>query len=171
MVGGGTGIASLLEIGNLLHGKNNLHFLFGGRSAGDLFDMEQFSALGTVGVATNDGSQGHRGFVSDILVDWLGTRSAGDNPVYVLCGPEPMVEACFRILTPRAKSEDIWAAIEYMTSCGVGICGKCASPSGVLSCIDGPFMQAHWFQRRLRQQTCSGGTHEKSAECVPVAAG
>jgi hypothetical protein len=27
-----------------------------------------------------------------------------------------------------------------MTSCGVGICGKCATPSGALSCIDGPFL-------------------------------
>jgi hypothetical protein len=27
-----------------------------------------------------------------------------------------------------------------MTSCGVGICGKCSSPSGALTCIDGPFL-------------------------------
>jgi NAD(P)H-flavin reductase len=149
LVGGGTGIASLFEIAKLLHGQNQLHFLLGGRSAADLFDLPQFEALGTVKVATNDGSAGHKGFVSDLLTDWLNSQNADDEAVYVLCGPEPMVEAGFKILTPVTDAKNIWGSIEYMTSCGVGICGKCASPSGVLTCIDGPFMQLPGFQRRF----------------------
>ena len=39
-----------------------------------------------------------------------------------------------------ASEDRIFGSIEYTTSCGVGICGKCASPSGALTCIDGPFM-------------------------------
>jgi dihydroorotate dehydrogenase subfamily 1 len=148
MVGGGTGIASLLEIGLRLKEKNKLHFLLGGRSAKDLFDTAQFSAIGSLKLATNDGSAGHRGFVSDLLADWLAEPASESHPLYVLCGPEPMVQAAFTLLRPVAKPDDIWAAIEYITSCGVGICGKCASPSGALTCIDGPFMQLPAFERR-----------------------
>lgn len=148
LVGGGTGIASLFEVGKLLEGRNELHFLLGGRSANDLFDLEQFSALGLVKVCTNDGSAGLRGFTSDLLTQWLASGEARPKPVYVICGPEQMVQACFEILADSTPTEDIWAAIEYMTSCGVGICGKCASPSGLLTCIDGPFLRLPAFQAR-----------------------
>jgi dihydroorotate dehydrogenase (NAD+) catalytic subunit len=149
MIGGGTGIASLLEIARLLAGRNELHFLLGGRSARDLFDLPLFADIGSVKVSTNDGSQGHRGFVSDLLSEWTAAPGTPrkSNPVYVICGPEPMVEACFKQLAPVADPNDMWGSIEYMTSCGVGICGKCASPSGALTCIDGPFMQYPAFQR------------------------
>ena len=149
LLGGGTGIASLLEIGRRLQGKNQLHFLLGGRTAKDLFDLPKFSELGKVQVATNDGSAGHQGFVSDLLEEWISAKQP--NPTYVLCGPEPMVEAGFKLLKDQADPSQIWAAIEYMTSCGVGICGKCASPSGLLTCIDGPFMQYPDFHRGFGQ--------------------
>jgi dihydroorotate dehydrogenase (NAD+) catalytic subunit len=145
MVGGGTGIASLFEIAKLLETRNRLLFFLGGRSAGDLFEMERFQAMGSVECATNDGSAGHRGFIPELLTAWLSAEGLGKKPVYVLCGPEPMVEACFKLLRPVADPEDLWAAIEYTTSCGVGICGKCASPSGALTCIDGPFMTVSGF--------------------------
>jgi len=147
LVGGGTGIASLLEIGRRLHGKNQLHFLLGGRTAKDLFDLPKFSELGSVRLATNDGSEGHCGFVSHLLEEWNAQRRP--KATYVLCGPEPMVEACFELLKNDVDPTQIWGAIEYMTSCGVGICGKCASPSGLLTCIDGPFMQYPSFHRRF----------------------
>jgi len=148
LVAGGTGIASVLEVGYLLHGQNSLHFMFGGRSAGDLFDVEQFERIGKVEVATNDGTKGHRGFVTDLLKQWLAANANTNDAVIVLCGPEPMVEASFKLLKPAVAPENIWAAIEYATSCGVGICGKCASPSGALTCIDGPFLQAPAFESR-----------------------
>ncbi len=147
MVGGGTGIASLLEIGKLLQGKNRLSFLLGGRTSGDLFGLKEFAALGSLGAATNDGSAGTPGFVTELLKETL-HRDDARQLVYVLCGPEPMVEACFKLLVPCTPPENIWAAIEYPTSCGVGICGKCASPNGSLTCIDGPFLQYPAFQRR-----------------------
>ena len=145
LVGGGTGIASLFEIGRLLQGRNDLHIFLGGRSAGDLFDVEQFEAMGSVKLSTNDGSKGHRGFVSELVAQWLTGPAAHRKPVFVLCGPEPMVHACFKLLALVADPGDIWGAIEYRTSCGVGICGKCASPSGALTCIDGPFMPLTGF--------------------------
>ncbi len=149
MIGGGTGIASLYEIGQLLHGRNDLHFLLGGRVALDLFDLDKFERLGAVKVSTNDGSRGHKGFVSDLLAEWLGARQGvrGRKPLFVACGPEPMVEACFKLLE-KEHAENVWGAIEYTTSCGVGICGKCACPTGALTCIDGPFLTRDGLLRR-----------------------
>lgn len=145
MLGGGTGIASLLEIGKLLAGENQVHFLLGGRSRQDLFDLGKFEALGKVQISTDDGSVGHRGYVSELLRTWLDRgREAKGEPLFILCGPEPMVHACFKLL-PEFGPDDVWAAIEYHTSCGVGICGKCASPSGALTCIDGPFLPRTHF--------------------------
>jgi dihydroorotate dehydrogenase (NAD+) catalytic subunit len=154
LVGGGTGIASLPEIGELLRGENELHFLLGGRSAHDVFEEETFAKLGTVRVATNDGSKGRQGFVTELLREWV--PADGDpsgKKIFVLCGPEPMVEACRKLLQPSVRPENIWAAIEYMTSCGVGICGKCASPGGSLTCIDGPFMLISAFEERKSDET------------------
>jgi dihydroorotate dehydrogenase (NAD+) catalytic subunit len=51
-----------------------------------------------------------------------------------------MVMRSFELQKAVASPDRIWGSIEYLTSCGVGICGKCASPSGALSCIDGPFL-------------------------------
>jgi dihydroorotate dehydrogenase (NAD+) catalytic subunit len=147
LLGGGTGIASLLEFGSLLGRGNDIHFLLGGRTNSDLFDLEKFRAFGPVHVSTNDGSSGVKGFVSDLLQEWLRSNPSSKDPVFIACGPEPMVEACFRLLT-HYPAEDTWGAIEYTTSCGVGICGKCASPGGDLTCIDGPFMTRPHFAQR-----------------------
>jgi dihydroorotate dehydrogenase (NAD+) catalytic subunit len=161
MVGGGTGIASVLEIGlRFQHrGHNQLTFLLGGRTSADLFDIDKFAAAGTVRTATDDGTAGHKGFVSELLAEWVtGTAcGAAENarPLYVLCGPEPMVQACFKVLSDSTPPEDIWASIEYMTSCGVGICGKCASPGGHLTCIDGPFLQQPAFESCLGKHACT----------------
>jgi dihydroorotate dehydrogenase (NAD+) catalytic subunit len=57
-----------------------------------------------------------------------------------------MVERCFAAQRELAPAERITGSIEYMTSCGVGICGKCASPSGALTCVDGPFLEWREFQ-------------------------
>jgi dihydroorotate dehydrogenase (NAD+) catalytic subunit len=152
MIGGGTGIASLYEIGKRLEGHSDMVFLLGGRTSKDIFDLERFEALGKVQVATDDGSMGSEGFVTQLLKDWLDNSSAesSNKPIYVACGPEPMIEASFKLLRQSVPAEDIWGSVEYMTSCGVGICGKCASPSGLLTCIDGPFLQLEGFERPQR---------------------
>ncbi len=136
--GGGTGTASLLEIAHKLRSGNEQMFVLGARSRDQLYDLEKFERLGPVRVATDDGTAGFHGFVPDLLQTVLDEIPPG--AVFINCGPEPMVLRCFEIQRRIASAGDIIGSIEYMTSCGVGICGKCASPSGALSCIDGPFM-------------------------------
>mgnify|MGYP000648684381 CR=1 FL=1 len=147
--GGGTGIASIREIGCKLRANNRLVFLLGARTGTHLFDLEMFRELGDVFLATDDGSLGLQGFVPDLLEPALAPLSDEERGrlVFVNCGPEAMVKRCFERQRQWAPPERIIGSIEYMTSCGVGICGKCASPSGALTCIDGPFLPWQEFQR------------------------
>ena len=149
LTGGGTGTASLLEIAHKLGPGNTQMFLLGARSADQLFDIERFERLGPVRVATDDGSAGFHGLIPELLQPALDEMPAAEREraVFINCGPQPMVERCFEIQRPLASEDRILGSIEYMTSCGVGICGKCASPSGALSCIDGPFMGVGEFTR------------------------
>jgi dihydroorotate dehydrogenase subfamily 1 len=140
--GGGTGTASLLEIAYKLRPGNTQIFVLGARSANQLFNLERFECLGAVRTATDDGSVGFHGLAPDLLRAAVDEMSAAERSraVFINCGPEPMVHRCFQIQRPLASEDRIIGSIEYMTSCGVGICGKCATPSGALSCIDGPFL-------------------------------
>ena len=86
-------------------------------------------------LATDDGSTGRHGVVTGLIDTALADalRDRREQVVFINCGPEPMVEACFKIQRELVPPERIYGSIEYMTSCGVGICGKCASPSGALT--------------------------------------
>jgi dihydroorotate dehydrogenase subfamily 1 len=157
LVGGGTGIASLLEIAYKLAQGSKLSFVLGARSGTEIFGVSDFEQFGPVSVATDDGTLGHHGRVSALLEQILAKRPAGasESPVFVNCGPEPMVHACAEVERRYTSDDRIVASVEYETSCGVGICGKCASPSGHLSCLDGPFMPIRAFQPRKK---CAGRT-------------
>jgi dihydroorotate dehydrogenase subfamily 1 len=148
LVGGGTGTASLLEIAYQYKSGNELAFVLGARSGSGLFGLDEFRALGPLHLATNDGSVGFSGNVHEALTELapsLSKRPSGDL-IFINCGPEKMVKACFEVELELVPGDQILGSIEYMTSCGVGICGKCASPSGALTCIDGPFMSLAEFQ-------------------------
>ncbi len=148
MTGGGTGTASLLEIARQYQADNEMIFVLGARSEAGLFGLDDFRALGPVHLATNDGSAGFGGNVHEalmLLVPELSKLPPGDL-IFVNCGPEKMVSACFDVEIELVAPDQIIGSIEYMTSCGVGICGKCASPSGALTCIDGPFLRWPEFQ-------------------------
>ena len=147
-VGGGTGTASLLEIAHKLAAGNRQVFLLGAKTRRQLFDLDRFERLGQVFVATDDGSAGHHGYVPELIQEVLAGIPSGDQReiAFINCGPEAMVRRCFEIQRDLAPEDRLVGSIEYMTSCGVGICGKCASPSGALSCVDGPFMPWREFQ-------------------------
>ncbi len=150
LVGGGTGTASLLEIGRACRKDNEVEFLLGARSRKEFYELDLFREVGAVHLATDDGSAGHHGTAAGLVREAIALRlrRRRDDLVFLNCGPEPMVHTCFEIERKLVPPERILGAIEYMTSCGVGICGKCASPSGSLTCIDGPFLECEQFTPR-----------------------
>jgi len=152
LVGGGTGTASLLEIGSQLRTRNSVRFIVGARSASELIAIDNLRQLGPTAVATDDGTCGFSGTVGELLARTLQDIPQEDckSLAFVNCGPEPMIHACAAIQRRHVQDHHIICAVEYRTSCGVGICGKCASPDGHLSCVDGPFMPIAAFEARCK---------------------
>ena len=88
-------------------------------------------------VATDDGSYGHHGLVTDLLADELET---GAPAVVYACGPPPMLEAVRALCATRAVPCQL--ALESGMACGFGACFGCVvalREGGYLRlCVDGP---------------------------------
>jgi dihydroorotate dehydrogenase electron transfer subunit len=150
IVAGGTGIASVYELAARLAGSHPVEVLFGARTASDLMAVEDFEALEVpLRVATEDGSAGVRGVVTDLLESALEVPTEGvDLPasgcrVYV-CGPTAMMRRCAEIASRREVP--CIAALESTMACGFGVCLGCATPlrkgGYALVCRDGPAFDA-----------------------------
>ncbi|MFL5853035.1 MAG: dihydroorotate dehydrogenase electron transfer subunit, partial [Solirubrobacteraceae bacterium] len=95
---------------------------------------------GEVRLATDDGSAGHRGFVTELLAAGLD----GDDDVTVYaCGPPPMLETVRAICAERDVPAQL--ALEAGMACGFGACFGCVVPTRdgyVRLCLDGPVLDA-----------------------------
>ena len=138
-VAGGTGLAAVYQ---LARDHGNADIFVGARSAERLYFTEECATIATLHVATDDGSQGFHGVVTALLEKHLEglSRQELDNVVFYNCGPAPMVHAAHAVQLKFCAEEQIYDAIDYLTKCGVGICGACATPDGHRSCVDGPFL-------------------------------
>jgi dihydroorotate dehydrogenase electron transfer subunit len=150
IVAGGTGIASVYELAARLAGAHSVEVLFGARTASDLMAVEDFEALKvSLRLATEDGSAGERGRVTELLESALeAPTEGGDSPgpgrlVYV-CGPTAMMRRCAEIAS-QCEVPCI-AALETTMACGFGVCLGCAAPlregGYSLVCRDGPAFDA-----------------------------
>jgi dihydroorotate dehydrogenase (NAD+) catalytic subunit len=140
-VAGGTGLAAVYQIARDF---GNAEVFAGARTAERLYFMEECRAIADVHVATDDGSEGFHGLVTELLRQRLDEMTAAEREqlVFYNCGPAPMVHAAIAVQREYCKPEQIFSAIDYLTKCGVGICGACAAPDGQRLCVDGPFLQA-----------------------------
>jgi len=138
LVGGGTGIASLYELAQQLAGfEHGGRVLLGGRSARDVLALESFRATGApLDIATDDGSLGHRGLVTDLL-----DPAPGDE--VLACGPTPMMRRAHEIA--RKAGASCRVSLENQMACGFGVCLGCAVSLGErfrYVCTDGPVFDA-----------------------------
>jgi len=142
MVGAGVGIAPVHFAARYHPGPKRV--FLGAVTAAELSYYESFKEVCEVQVSTDDGSAGHHGYISELVERSLSEELIAD-PIFLNCGPEPAMKALEGVERRYAPPEDIFHIIERYTSCGVGICGKCATPSGHRSCIDGPAFSAADF--------------------------
>jgi dihydroorotate dehydrogenase electron transfer subunit len=122
LVAGGYGMAALYLTARR-SGRRGLAF-FGGATAGDILCVESFEASGwQVKVATEDGSLGRRGLVTDALDAWLAERPPGRPPEFFVCGPNAMLRA----VSERAERGGwpAWISMDRHMGCGVGACLTC----------------------------------------------
>jgi dihydroorotate dehydrogenase electron transfer subunit len=105
----------------------------GARTTLDLLYVERFRELGVeLVLATDDGSTGYRGYVTDAIQAPI---SDLQSPVIYACGPEPMLVALHRLCRERDIPGQL--SVERYMKCGFGICGQCAVDD-LLVCQDGP---------------------------------
>jgi dihydroorotate dehydrogenase subfamily 1 len=142
-VAGGTGLAAVYQIAEDFGSANRpIDIFVGARTADRLYFRDECDAIARVTIATDDGSAGFEGRVSDVLADFLAKQAPEDiaRMVFYNCGPAPMIHASEAVQRQFVSSEQIYSAIDYLTKCGVGICGACAAPDGRRICVDGPFI-------------------------------
>ncbi len=140
-VAGGTGLAAVYQIARDF---GNGEIFMGARSSERLYFTDECAAVARLQIATDDGSRGHHGLVTEMLEKRLQQlpREELERLVFYNCGPEPMVHAAEAVQRRYCHPKQIYNAIDYLTKCGVGICGACGSPDGRRLCVDGPFLQA-----------------------------
>ncbi|PLW84208.1 dihydroorotate dehydrogenase [Kineobactrum sediminis] len=138
-VAGGTGLAAVYQIARDF---GNAEIFAGARSAERLYFQDECAQIADLHIATDDGSAGFHGRVTELLRQRLEAMSPAerDNLVFYNCGPEPMVHAAVAVQREFCREDQIASAIDYLTKCGVGICGACATPDGRRGCVDGPFL-------------------------------
>ena len=138
-VAGGTGLAAVYQIARDF---GNAEVFAGARSAERLYFLDECADVADLHIATDDGSRGFRGRVTELLRERLAGMNAAerDSAVFYNCGPQPMVRAAIAVQREYVKETQIFSAVDYLTKCGVGICGACATPDGRRICVDGPFV-------------------------------
>ena len=158
LVGGGYGVAPLhflakrmvrscasLTSGQETASPFSVKLFIGGRSAADLLALDKFKALGVeVFTATNDGSAGVKGLVTDPLDDELTKlREKGEKFELFACGPDPMLKAVAMRATGTGSKG--WISMDRHMICGVGACYACIQKTvrgNSRCCVEGPVFAA-----------------------------
>lgn len=123
IVAGGVGIASvLLPAQAALRADARVSLLYGARTKELLVERERFAREGCrVLVSTDDGSDGHHGFVTDLLPE------LAERPdVIFACGPSPMLRSVARVASEMNVPAQL--SLEETFACGVGGCWGCVVP-------------------------------------------
>jgi dihydroorotate dehydrogenase electron transfer subunit len=145
LVAGGYGIAPFrLFCEQARREGTRARVFYGGRTVGDLQVREPFAELGVPLVtATEDGSHGHRGRVTEPLAAYL---DGAPGPVSIYAsGPDAMLHAVARVAESRRLSAQV--SLDPWMGCGVGTCLGCVvwiqrgeeeRPRRRCACTEGP---------------------------------
>jgi dihydroorotate dehydrogenase electron transfer subunit len=145
LIGGGMGVAPLLNLAEELKDKTKaIYILVGAKNKKRVLCEKEFKTItDQVLVSTDDGSYGKKGFISDILLDFLdnklANRSTGQLATIYTCGPKPMLRAVTDIAFQNKI--DCQVSMEQKMACGIGTCLGCVikTNSGYQKvCSDGP---------------------------------
>lgn len=140
-VAGGYGIAPFWELAAQLKDQSKkLKLFYGARAAKDLIYVDELESLGVeLHLATEDGSKGHRGLVTELLEKKLGEK----KPQWVgACGPMGLLYAVGRWCENRGVEAQL--SVEEAMGCGTGVCLGCVVKDRQghyrRACIEGPVM-------------------------------
>ena len=147
LIGGGVGIAEIYPVAKAMKAAgNNVITIIGARTKELLIlEKELKSVSSELHIATDDGSYGTKGFVTDILKKLLNHRpSTDDHRLVYAVGPIPMMKAVANA-TKNSEMKTIVSLNALMVD-GTGMCGCCRVTVGgkvKFSCVDGPEFDGH----------------------------
>ena len=135
LVAGGIGIAPLVFLAQkALKPGCSVTLLLGAQTKSQLYPKNLLPPEVKLITATEDGSAGKRGLVTDLLPDFSGWA----DQVFA-CGPLPMYQAMARM--PQLRHKPVQISLEVRMGCGLGVCYGCTvkTRSGLKQvCKDGP---------------------------------
>ncbi len=177
IVGGGVGIAPIYPIArDLKKAGNRVIAIIGAKSKDLLFWQDKLvAAVDEVRIATDDGSVGHKGFVTDLLAE--ACDQDGVDIVWAI-GPMIMMYNCVKVTKARGIRSVV--SMNPIMIDGTGMCGGCRVRVGnetKFACVDGPefdgdlidfdlamkrarFMRDKENIANERDHTCNIGLHE-----------
>ena len=127
LVGGGVGIPPLYHLAQTFKDKKNIHVFLGARNRSLLLCEKEFKKLGVnLHLATDDGTKGHKGFVTDLVSHFLRPLTSSLSPLTCVyaCGPTPMLKAVSRVCASARVPCEV--SVEVPMACGFGACLGCA---------------------------------------------
>jgi len=144
VVAGGIGVAPLLRLTELIRltcPATPVKVFLGGRGIIDLLCVDELEKSGAeVVVATQDGSAGVNGYVTDALEEYLRQVDSDRRIILYSCGPNPMLRRIYDIV--RKLNIETFFSLEANMACGIGLCMGCAvrrrGDGYYLVCKDGP---------------------------------
>ena len=134
LVGGGCGIAGLYLLAKKLSRDSDVLTLLAAKDREHIAYLDRFREYGKVEIATEDGSLGRKGLVTDLM------DNLREGSYFFNCGPKAMINAVLPLELKVSAPEMVYSSVDYMTRCGIGICGSCADENGRRTCIEGPFI-------------------------------
>lgn len=133
LLGGGVGVAPLFHLAKTLLARGKkVTAVLGFNTASEVVLRDEFKALGVdTYVATMDGSEGTKGFVTDVVKAF-----PLEYDYYYTCGPKPMEKAVYASIECGGE-----LSLEERMGCGTGICYGCTCQTELgpkRICKDGP---------------------------------
>jgi dihydroorotate dehydrogenase electron transfer subunit len=126
LAAGGVGLAPLTFLALALDGRPR-ELLIGYPSAAESLPLEELGLQNLpVSLATDDGTLGHRGPVTDLVAARL-EKAAQDIATLYACGPLPMLKKVAALAERHAVPCQV--ALETAMACGLGACQGCVVPS------------------------------------------
>jgi ferredoxin--NADP+ reductase len=171
-IGGGVGVAPVYPITRALkQAGNEVISIIGARSQDYLILLEEMQAVSnSMWIATDDGSAGEKGFVTDVLRQVIDKNRPID--LVIAIGPLPMMEAVAEATRPY-QIKTLVSMNPIMVD-GTGMCGACRVVVGEetkFACVDGPEFDGHlvdwkiaqmrarmfWKEEKIATEVCSCG--------------
>lgn len=155
-IAGGVGTAPVYPQVKWLHAHGvHADVIVGAKNKQTLILTEQMRAVaGNLHIATDDGSEGYKGMVTNLMCDLIDNRGEHYDEVIAI---GPMIMMKFVALTTKKYGIKTIVSLNTLMVDGTGMCGACRVTVGGktrFTCVDGPEFDGHEvdFDEAMRRQ-------------------